>query len=627
MAQQFDSPKTETQLRELQDKLYQHSKEVYNAGGRPAFKGLLEIMSAEATIITAIHNIKSNHGSETPGVDFKTMRKDYLERPYQWVIQDIQNAFKHFEVQKIRRKYIDKPGKAEKRPLGIPTIRDRIVQECIKIVLEPILEAQFFEHSYGFRPMRDTAMALARINQVAHTSAKYWIVEGDISKCFDNIDHGILLNRLYHIGIRDRRVLQIIKAMLRAGIMDECTVNEYGTPQGGIISPLLANAYLDIMDEWVTKQWEHKKTRRTYRTAGTKRRSLYQTSLNPGWLIRYADDFVIITDTRAHAEQWKSRLQTFLQDKLKLTLSTEKTLITDVRRKHIHFLGYELKMIPGNSRTGYITKTIPDKERLQRKVDSIAEDIKKIPRNFSKEQFIGEINRINSQVRGIIQYYQCCTWVSVALRRHSHRLQIISKARIKQYGGRWIPANQTQNLSHIHQKHQQKIPSIKYRDIYVGFTALSFCQWEMTPVKTQAETPYSEDGRQRYFKRAKKKRMNTRLDEMYSESTSRAVCYSKWGQLNNFEFIMNRAYALNRDRLKCRVCGGWLISTAPCAHRVNPYLPLNQVNRVNNLVSMHRKCLEAVNDPNQDIGEFDSEAQKKIKGFRNKLVTSHTRNK
>lgn len=276
-------------------------------------------MSAEATIITAIHNIKSNHGSETPGVDFKTMRKDYLERPYQWVIQDIQNAFKHFEVQKIRRKYIDKPGKAEKRPLGIPTIRDRIVQECMKIVLEPILEAQFFEHSYGFRPMRDTAMALARINQVAHTSAKYWIVEGDISKCFDNIDHGILLNRLYHIGIRDRRVLQIIKAMLRAGIMDECTVNEYGTPQGGIISPLLANAYLDIMDEWVTKQWEHKKTRRTYRTAGTKRRSLYQTSLNPGWLIRYADDFVIITDTRAHAEQWKSRLQTFLQDKYGVT--------------------------------------------------------------------------------------------------------------------------------------------------------------------------------------------------------------------------------------------------------------------------------------------------------------------
>ena len=627
MAQQFDSPKTETQLRGIQDKLYQHSKEVYDAGGRPAFKGLLEIMSAEATIITAIHNIKSNHGSETPGVDLKTMRKDYLEKPYQWVIKDIQGALKHFEAQEICRKYIDKPGKAEKRPLGIPTIRDRIVQECMKLVLEPILEAQFFAHSYGFRPMRDAEMALARINQVSHVSAKYWIVEGDISKCFDNIDHSILLRRLYHIGIKDRRVLQIVKAMLRAGIMDECAVNEYGTPQGGIISPLLANAYLDIMDEWVAKQWERKNTRRTYQTEGTKRKSLYQTSLAPGWLIRYADDFVIITDTRAHAEQWKARLQTFLRSKLKLTLSTEKTLITDVRRKHIHFLGYELKMIPGNSRTGYITKTIPDRERLQRKVDSIAESIKKIPRNFSKEQFIWEINRINSQVRGIIQYYQCCTWVSVALRRHSHRLQMIAKDRLKQYSGRWIPANQTQNLPHIHQKHQQKIPSIKYRDIYIGFTALSFCQWEMTIVKAQAETPYSEEGRQHYFKRTKKNRMNARLDEMYSESTARAVCYSKWGRLNNFEFVMNRAYALNRDRLKCRICGGWLISVTPCTHRVDPNLPLNKVNRVNNLVSMHRKCLDAVNNPNQDISEFDTKAQKKIKGFRDKLVNSHTRNK
>ncbi len=627
MAQQFDSPETEAQLREIQDKLYQHSKEACDAGERPAFKGLLEIMSAEPTIITAIHNIKRNKGSETPGVDSKTMHKDYLQKPFSWVIKDIQNAFKHFEAQKIRRKYIDKPGKAEKRPLGIPTIRDRIVQECMKIVLEPILEVQFFEHSYGFRPMRDTAMALARINQISHSSEKYWIVEGDISKCFDNIDHGILLKRLYHIGIKDRRVLQIIKAMLKAGGMDECTVNEFGTPQGGIVSPLLANAYLDIMDEWVAKQWEHKKTKHAYRTPGTKRRMLYQTSLAPGWLVRYADDFVIITDTRAHAEAWKARLQAFLQDKLKLTLSTEKTLITDARRKHIHFLGYELKMIPGNSRTGYITKTIPDRARLQKKVNSIAENIKKIPKNYSKEQFIGEINRINSQVRGVIQYYQCCTWVNVAVKQYSHRLQMVAKKRLKQYGGKWIPANQTQNLPHIHQKRQQKIPSIKYRDIYIGFTALAFCKWEMTVVKTQAETPYSEEGRQLYFNRTKKKRANARMDELYSERITDALCYGKWGKLNNFEFVMNRAYALNRDKLKCRVCSGWLISTTPCTHRVNPYLPLNQVNRVNNLVSMHRKCLDAINNPEQDISEFDAEAQKKIKGFRDKLVTSHTRNK
>ena len=490
MAQQFDYPKTETQLREIQDALYQHSKEVYEAGGRPAFKGLLEIMSAESTIITAIHNIKGNHGSETPGVDSKTMRRDYLQKPFPWVVADIQRAFKYFEPQQIRRVYIDKPGKSEKRPLGIPAIRDRIVQECMRIVLEPILEAQFFAHSYGFRPMRDAAMALERVDIIMHNTGNYWIVEGDISKCFDRIDHSILIKRLYHMGIKDRRVLQIIKAMLKAGVMEECAVNEEGTPQGGLISPLLANVYLDIMDEWVSKQWENKRTRHQY----VQDQSRYavmrkKTTLVPGYLVRYADDFIIATDTRAHAEDWKARLQSFLQEKMKLTLSQEKTLITDIRKKYIKFLGYEFKMVRGKSRRGYIPRTIPDRERLKRRADKIAEDIKKIPGNYSREQMVGAINRINSQIRGIIQYYQCCTWVNIAMQKHSRKLQLAARRRLKQYNGKWIPANQTRNLPRVHQQYKQKIPSIKYRDIYVGFTALTFCRWERTPPKNQADTP------------------------------------------------------------------------------------------------------------------------------------------
>ena len=628
MAQQFDYPKTEIQLREIQDKLYQHSKEVYNAGGRPAFKGLLEVMSAEATIITAIHNIKGNRGSETPGVDSKTMRKDYLQRSHSWVIKDIQNAFKHFEPQKIRRVYIDKPGKTEKRPLGIPTIRDRIVQECMRIVLEPIFEAQFFSHSYGFRPMRDAAMALERIDIIMHNSGYYWIVEGDISKCFDRIDHAILLKRLYHMGVRDRRGLQIIKAMLKAGVMDECEANEEGTPQGGLISPLLANVYLDIMDEWVSKQWETKRTRHQYtqeqgRYAAMRKR----TRLIPGYLVRYADDFIIATDTRAHAENWKARLQLFLESKMKLTLSQEKTLITDIRKNYIKFLGYEFKMVRGKSRRGYIPRTIPDRNRLKRKAEKIAEDIKKIPRNYSQEQMIGAINRINSQVRGIIQYYKGCTWVNISMKKYSRWLQLTAMRRLKQYKGKWIPAKEVRNLPRVHQEYKQKIPSIKYRDFYIGFTALTFCRWERTPPKDQAETPYTEEGRQINFERTKHKCINARFDELYSDKAARAISYGKWGKLNNFEFIMNRAYALNRDKLRCRVCGGWLISSTPWAHRINPNLPLDKVNRVNNLVSLHKKCFMAVNNPCQGISQFDVKAQKKIIGYREKLVSSHTRNK
>ena len=155
MAQQFDYPKTETELRTLLDELYQQSKKAIDAGERPAFKGLLEIMSAETTIVTAIHNIKSNHGSDTPGVDNKSMKRDYLQKPYEWVINDIKGAFEKFEAQKVKRKYIDKPGKKEKRPLGVirqikcgllPQIKNNFLRyaEALQSVLFATISAHCF---------------------------------------------------------------------------------------------------------------------------------------------------------------------------------------------------------------------------------------------------------------------------------------------------------------------------------------------------------------------------------------------------------------------------------------------------------------------------------------------------
>ena len=352
-----------------------------------------------------------------------------------------------------------------------------------------------------------------------------------------------------------------------------------------------------------------------------------KSGLTPGYLIRYADDFGILTDTRAHAEEWKCRLEKFLREKMKLTLSQEKTLITDVRKKRIKFLGYEFKLVPGKAKRGYITRTRPDRERLKRKIDETVREIKKIPHNYSREQMADAINRINSKIRGVIQYYECCTWVNVAMQEHLQRMQLAAMRRLKQYKGKWIPANQTQNLPRIHQQYTQKLPAIQCHGIYVGFTAITFCMWRAPPIKNQAETPYTREGRDINFQRTKRKKIQARLDELYSDRAARAAIYGKWGELNNFEFLMNRAYALNRDGVKCRVCGGWLIDHTPYAHRVNPFLPIDKVNRVSNLVSLHKECFDAVNNPDIDISGFDTKAQKKIIGYRGKLVHSHTRNK
>lgn len=628
MAQQFDYPKNEADLRVTLDALYSTAKAVRDTGHRPAFKGLIEIMSCEAAIQTAIHNIKSNKGSETPGVDGWKMQRDYLQKPYQWVIRDIQRAFFSFTPEKIRRVYIDKPGKAEKRPLGIPTIRDRIVQECIRIVLEPIMEAQFYRYSFGFRPMRDAQMALQCVTNYVHKTGYYWIVEGDISKCFDRINHSILMKRLYHMGVKDKRLLQIIKAMLKAGIIGECEINEDGTPQGGILSPLLANVYMDILDEWVSKQWLTKRTRHEYSRHDVQIQALRQKSaLRPAYLIRYADDFVLITDSRENAQWWKDSIKTFLEHDMRLNLSEEKTLITDVRRKHIHFLGYEYKVVPGKAKKGYIPRTLPDRKRLKRKVDEISMEWRKIPLDASREKVIHELNLINSKIRGLINYYECCTWVNATMKKYSRGLEYAAKRRLKQYKGRIIPANQTQNLVNVHQHYTTKIPSIRYRDIWIGVTRLDFCRWTKPVGKMQEETPYTEEGWEIYFQRTRRKRMAARLDDVLSMETSEMVATGQTGRTYNFEFFMNRAYALNRDKLKCRVCGRWLLTGKLCTHRIDPTLPLGKVNKVNNLASMDRECYRLVNDTAADISHLDTKARRKVERFRKQLDKSHENGK
>lgn len=624
MVQQFKAPNTESELRRLQDELYATTKSQIEKGDLPRFKGLLEMMSSETVILTAIHNIKANKGSETAGTDRRTMRADILQRDYGKTIKRIKSKLFDYHPNDVRRQWIPKPGKNEKRPLGIPTIDDRIVQECVRIILEPVMEAQFFKHSYGFRPWRDTHMALERIKDQVKRVGYYWIIEGDISKFFDKVNHTVLLKKLWHMGVRDKRVLMVIKEMLKAGVMGECKTSQLGSPQGGVISPLLANVYLHSMDEWITREWENKSTKRSYSSSRNQYQSMNRYSnLKPAYLVRYADDWILLTNTKENALKWKERISKYLSTTLKLELSKEKTLITNIKRKPIQFLGFTYKVVrEGTKMRGYKPVTKPQQDRLDRKMNEICDDIRLLSLAMPKEETVEKISLINAKIRGIINYYSAASQVNLALGKYDYRMTKLALHCLKRKGVELVRANEVSNLISLHENYRTQIAAIKIcDDKWVGITSPAFCKYTKTYSKNPDETPYTAKGRALHHKRTRKQMTLPRMEEiLQSQKLSTLIRMGKTSKIYNLEYYLNRMYALNRDRMKCRICGLPIIDGDDFhTHHISKKLPLCEINRVGNLMSTHNKCNWLIHGMISSVG-FSAKAIAKAEKYRKKLL-------
>lgn len=231
------------------------------AQNKEIFTNLYDMITSRENILLAYRTVKSNKGSKTAGTDGRTI-DDIKTASEEELVELITGKLLNYRPKKVRRVFIPKPN-GKQRPLGIPSIVDRIIQQCFKQILEPIAEAQFYKHSYGFRPMRTTHHAVARVQHLINFNRFHFIVDIDIKGFFDNVNHTRLIKQLWNMGIQDRKVLRIIGKMLKAEIEGE-GIPEKGTPQGGILSPLLSNIVLHDLDQWVSGQWDTFPSRHKY---------------------------------------------------------------------------------------------------------------------------------------------------------------------------------------------------------------------------------------------------------------------------------------------------------------------------------------------------------------------------
>jgi len=286
-----DFEEAEPQVLRMQAKLHQWATDDPDR----RFADLFNLVSDPCFLVVAWHRVRGNRGARSAGVDgVKPSSILFGETMLAGLREDLKAG--RFEPLPVKERMIPKAG-GKRRRLGIPTVRDRVVQASLKLVLEPIFETDFLPCSYGFRPRRRAQDAIAEIHHFA-TQGYHWVLEGDITACFDEIDHAALMDRVRR-RIGDKRVLRLVKAFLKSGILTEdgqTIGTKTGTPQGGILSPLLANIALSVLDEYFAEAW------RSLGSAAS-RRSRRSKGLPNYRLVRYADDFVVmVAGTKEHAE-------------------------------------------------------------------------------------------------------------------------------------------------------------------------------------------------------------------------------------------------------------------------------------------------------------------------------------
>lgn len=554
------------------DKLYSDSQ-----NGK-IFTNLLEIISSEENIRLAYRNIKKNGGSSTTGID-KLSIKDIENMSIESYVNIIKRKLTWYKPKPVKRVEIPKPN-GKMRPLGIPTIVDRLVQQCILQVLEPICEAKFFERSNGFRPNRSAEQAIAQCYKMIQLQNLHFVVDIDIKGFFDNVNHSKLIKQMWNLGIRDKKLLCIIKEMLKAPIVmpdGKVAYPTKGTPQGGILSPLLSNIVLNELDWWITSQWEEMPTKYQYkceiRPNGTKNKSpiygaLRNTSkLKEVYIIRYADDFKLFCRKKSDAEKVFIAVKRWLKERLKLEISEEKSKVVNLKRHYSEFLGFELKAV--KKRKKYVVRSHMTKKAKIREKKKLVEQIKNIAHTKNRDDEAKEITLYNSMVMGIHNYYCIATMISSDCGSLHRNVSIVMKNRLRKRLSKKGKINEVYIRKQYGKSKQIRFISSK------TICPIGYIKTKTPMFKKKKICKYTPEGRKEIHKNLK---INTRtmLELMRVKDKRRSI-----------EYMDNRISLFAAQYGRCNVTGKELsINEIHCHHKVP--IKLGGTDEYSNLVILHQ---------------------------------------
>jgi RNA-directed DNA polymerase len=385
-------------VRRMQTKLHRW------AGEDPSrrFGDLANLVYDPAFLMHAWERVSTNKGAKTAGIDKITTATVETGIGVEAFLNQLRDSLKSGEYRpvEVRQVMIPKGRNTGKyRKLGIPTIADRVVQASLKSVLEPIFEADFKPCSYGFRPKRRAHDAIAEIHYLNSGTRTYrWVLECDIKACFDEIDHTALMDR-FRVRIKDKRICALVKAFLKSGILNELGDREEsltGTPQGGILSPLLANIALSALDDHFDQEWRQK--------MGTPyQRSKRKNNGHGNWrIIRFADDFVlVVSGDRHHAEALREEVSTVLAP-LGLRLAPEKTRVVHID-EGFDFLGHHIRRRRKRGTSKYYVYTKPSTKAIRSIKDKVSEKTYRSTRHMELDELLRSLNQM---LRGWANFFR-----------------------------------------------------------------------------------------------------------------------------------------------------------------------------------------------------------------------------